>query len=240
MRFSISLLVFLFVIFTAIDHLSAQDCETVYVDSTPVQDSTGKVSVFAWNTLSDERPDPASSECYYAPYPQPYTHSYYNSVQITSPSGRTITEYGWGDMQGGDGEGIVEADAELDLGCSPSDQNYPDDCEFGTYSVDGPEDSVYCSAMGADFFEGGGSGVTTLVRISDTYYGPPPTVMSDGSCLYTYLACSTGTATCKQGTPGVHFSEGCPSYLHSKFLVIDNACIGTPFDAVASGPGPCN
>ena len=80
--------------------------------------------------------------------------------------------------------------------------------------------------------------VARSVRISDTYWGPPPIVLQDG-CIYNVLACSTGTPTCKSATPEISFFPGCPNYIHARYLVVGGTC-DFAVATSATGPGPCN
>jgi hypothetical protein len=100
----------------------------------------------------------------------------------------------------------------------------------------GTEARIWCDVGAAYIYEGGF--FSTLISIRDTYYGPPPTVTPAG-CVYTMLACSTGTPTCKGASVGVMFTSGCPNYLHSEYLVVGGVCL-ISFDGAATGPGPCN
>ena len=84
---------------------------------------------------------------------------------------------------------------------------------------------------------------TYTLKITKTYYGPPPSIFrtpSYYSCSYTNLACSPGTTpTCTSGSPGIAFTLGCPDYLVSEWLVVNGHCAFS-VAASASGPGACN
>jgi hypothetical protein len=45
--------------------------------------------------------------------------------------------------------------------------------------------------------------------------------------------------TCKTATPGILFTEGCPSYVKADYLVINGMCDYSE-GAQANGPGPCD
>jgi len=98
--------------------------------------------------------------------------------------------------------------------------------------------SVNCVVMGLIDSVEGLSITPPTIKITNTYWGPPPIVVGD-TCTYNILACSTGTATCKGATPALSFTEGCPSYVKAQYLVVNGTC---DFSLVfsATGPGVCN
>jgi hypothetical protein len=106
-------------------------------------------------------------------------------------------------------------------------------CDF-TYNG-----TVICSVFGTFF----NSGSWWNLKIRDTYFGPPPQLVN-GHCIYTMLACSTGTPTCKTFLQGPVFvgpgTIGCPQYVHAETLVSGGVCTGITLAAAATKPGPCN
>lgn len=104
----------------------------------------------------------------------------------------------------------------------------------GTLTI-GNVESLHCPR--ATVNPNGGTEVG--ISIKTTYWGPPATKTSTG-CVYTTIACSTGTPTCKGATPGILFSSGtCPSYVKAENLVINGTCYFSSGTA-ATGPGPCD
>ena len=94
---------------------------------------------------------------------------------------------------------------------------------------------IICSAVGSFYFF---QFPDVHFKLTSTYYGPPPQVHND-TCYYTTLACSTGTPTCKQATPGITFVPSCPQYMRGTYVVFNGTCefgVGT----AAAGPGVCN
>jgi hypothetical protein len=105
----------------------------------------------------------------------------------------------------------------------------------GTSFVFEADTEVHCSLAGT-FYSGYFPNIN--VAIKNTYWGPKPIVNGD-TCYYSVLACSTGTPTCRQTTPGFDFVPACPQYMWGRYLVVNGSCI-LGYGAAATGPGPCN
>lgn len=99
------------------------------------------------------------------------------------------------------------------------------------------EGEIICSVFG-DFWDVSLPRIN--VKITTTYWGPPP-IFSNGNCYYTTLACTNNTTpTCRSATTPGWLIPGasCPSYARGSYLVVNGTCEFAVGFAATSG-GPC-
>jgi hypothetical protein len=109
----------------------------------------------------------------------------------------------------------------------------------GEYNADSTA-SVFCSVAGQLYR----SGLTDLLSIRETYYGPKAITTPGGGCVYTSLACINSQPTCTSALFSAMVVSpttiSCPDYAVGHYLVVGGAACIVGVGRPASGPGICN
>ena len=128
---------------------------------------------------------------------------------------------------------------------SGSTVSLPFNDEVGTWDVVGHYSfQCNCSPYGGGHTFNVADGDEWFWSIKITYYKNP--VPDGGDCIYTQLACSSGTPTCAWGF-GWHLKlpyTSCPDYMKRRWLTRQKVGVGNTvcvvgLDTPQGGPGPC-